>query len=174
MSGMTNEKKWYEEGALPPDEYRKQVLAEPKRTLAQVVSSRTGSKNHFVPQSERRRIAEAGVQAEIIRFLQRAGWWVHKAKAVNLVGSQSRDSLRLAHTQKGVPDILACSPCGKFVAIEVKAPKANVKVNADQIVQIDRIRATRGHAFVAHSIQCVERYLAESDNLTKKPRWKNH
>jgi len=171
---MTNEKKkWYEEGALPPDEYRKQVLALPTKSLAQTVTSRLGSKSHHVPKEERRKISEAGVQAEIIRFLQKAGWWVHKAKAVNLVGSHSRDTLRLAATQKGVPDLLCCSPCGKFVGIEVKAPRLHTKVNAEQRLQIDRIREI-GHAFVAHSTGCVERYLAESANLTRQPNWPNY
>lgn len=172
---MTNKKtKWYEEGALPSDEYRKNVLAQPKKSLAQTVTSRTGSKAHPVPKDERRKSSEAGVQAEIIRWLRARGWWVHKAKSANLVGSKSRDTLRLVATDKGVPDLLCCSPQGRFVGIEVKAPKLNTKVNAEQRLQIDRIRQVNGHSFVAHSVQCVERYLFESAGLQSDPNWPNY
>lgn len=172
---MTKEKPWYEEGALPQDEYRQKVLQDAKDlTLKYVMRGRTGSRNHPVPKDERRKASEAGVQAEIIRYLQRKGYWVHKAKAVNLVGSKSRDTLRLAATQKGVPDLLACSPEGKFVAIEVKAAKANVKTSGDQRAQIDRLRKNHAHAFVAHSIACIDRYLKDSQNLTLEPFWPNY
>lgn len=165
---MTNKKfTWYEEGALPPDEYRKQILAKDAPSLRKVTTARTGSKAHPVPKEERRKAPEARIQAEIIAYLKGLGWWVHKAKSVNLVGSKSRENLRFAATQRGVPDLLCCAPRGLFVAVEVKAAKPSCKVSGAQRQQIDSIRKTNGHAFVAHSVKCVERYLEETENLTK-------
>lgn len=167
MRYMTTALKEYEKGALPADEYRKQVLEKSKDvTFARAVTSRKGTKAHFVPKEERSKKLEKTVQAEIIAFLRSKNWWVSKNKAANLVGSADRGTLRLASTDKGVPDLVCCAN-GKFLAIEVKGPKLNNKVDANQRLQIDKIRLANGHAFVAHSVKCVERYLEETENLSK-------
>ena len=49
---------------------------------------------------------EQAIQAKIIKWLEKEGYWTVKTIQCN---------------KKGVPDILACSPEGRFVAIEVKA-----------------------------------------------------
>jgi len=50
-------------------------------------------------------MSEQKVQKKIIDWLTKEGYWTVKTIVSN---------------KKGVPDILACSPAGQFVAIEVK------------------------------------------------------
>lgn len=162
----------YMQGALPASEYRKAVLSAPSKSLNSLTKPTCGDKTHEVNTKDLRDVKEQVVQSEILHFLSSKGFWCHKVKAVNLVGSG--DTLALAVTQKGVPDILACSPLGVFVAIEVKAPRKNAKVSAYQRVTIDHIRDANGHAFVAHSVECVRRYLLASNDLTCQPDWPNY
>lgn len=50
-------------------------------------------------------MSESKLQAKILKWLEAQGFWTVKTITSN---------------KKGVPDILACSPEGRFVAIEVK------------------------------------------------------
>lgn len=52
--------------------------------------------------------------------------------------------------EKGISDLLACSPEGRFIAIEVKRPGGTV--SPDQREFIERINKKGGLAFVAYSI----------------------
>ena len=61
-------------------------------------------------------------------------------------------------SRAGVPDIICCIN-GRFVAIEVKTAKG--KVTELQQMCIDEIRAARGVAFVARSVEDVESELNE-------------
>ncbi len=54
---------------------------------------------------------------------------------------------------KGISDILACSPIGQFWAIEVKKPGG--KPSSDQIAFLSRVRANKGIAILAYSIDDV-------------------
>ena len=49
---------------------------------------------------------EQAIQAKIIKWLDKNGYWTVKTVVCN---------------KKGVPDILACSPTGQMIAIEVKS-----------------------------------------------------
>lgn len=60
---------------------------------------------------------------------------------------------------KGISDILACSPTGTFWAIEVKA--GYNKPSPEQVAFIETIRKNKGIAFVAYSLQDVETMIQE-------------
>jgi Holliday junction resolvase len=81
---------------------------------------------------------EQKIQKKILDELARRRVWATKIITAN---------------RNGVPDILACHR-GRFYAIEVKQP--GQKASPIQNVQIERIRAAGGTAFVACSWEQVE------------------
>ncbi len=62
--------------------------------------------------------------------------------------------------RRGVPDVLACFR-GRFVAIEVKAPKGRLSVA--QEAELEAIREAGGIAIVARELEDVQRGLREVD-----------
>lgn len=87
-------------------------------------------------------MSESKVQAKILKWLKDHNFWVIKTVVCN---------------RNGVPDILACAPDGRFVAIEVKfgANKAT-KLQTWNIAELNERRAI---AFVAYDIPTVEKHL---------------
>ncbi len=155
------------EDAKPFAEYAKAILG--KTVSKRLIDGDIDFKAVAVPPSDRRRVKESVVQAEILQWLRSRGWFAHKAKAVNLVGSG--ENLRLAATDRGIPDILACSPGGMFFAIEVKAPSRNARTDLNQLRQMQAIRKAGGHAFFAHSLRVVEEYLAYQEKRPGSESW---
>lgn len=62
------------------------------------------------------------------------------------------------HHRKGVSDIIGLTPTGRFIAIEVKAPKKYATVEQKEFIQW--VKDGGGIAFVARSIEDVERELS--------------
>lgn len=92
-------------------------------------------------------MSEQRVQGQIIKWLESNGYWVVKTIQCN---------------KNGVPDILACSPTGGFVAIEVKF--GNGKPSKLQEYNLAKIKEKGGQAFLAWSLQEVKDYV---DNYIK-------
>lgn len=65
------------------------------------------------------KIKEQDIQKQIKDYLQALGWIVIK---INNVGIKKPDGSYIPSHQKGVSDLICCTPKGKFVAIEVKRP----------------------------------------------------
>ena len=84
---------------------------------------------------------ESKIQKQIIEYLESIGAYVIKVVRAN---------------RSGVPDIIACSPSGRFYAIEVKAKGKKKTVTKLQQWHIDMINKTGGKAFVADSVQDVK------------------
>ena len=61
--------------------------------------------------------------------------------------------------KKGVPDILACSPTGQFVAIEVKAAKG--KASRLQEYNLAEIKKRGGLALLVWSLEEVQTVLSK-------------
>lgn len=80
-------------------------------------------------------MTEQQIQRKIIKDLERRGAWVVKTITCN---------------KRGTPDLLACLD-GQFVAIEVKTPTG--KLSPIQAVQLGRITASGGRAFVVYSFE---------------------
>jgi Holliday junction resolvase len=89
---------------------------------------------------------ESKVQKEIINYLESKGAYVIKTVRTN---------------RAGVPDIILCSPLGRFYAIEVKAKGKKNTVTKLQQYHIDLINNTGGKAFVA---DCLEDVIKEIFN----------
>lgn len=93
---------------------------------------------------------EQAIQRAILDYLELKKYFAVK---FNNVGIRKLDGSFIPPRQRGIPDILACSPTGQFVAIEVKRPGLSANDEQDEI--IERIRKTGGRAMVAHSVDEV-------------------
>ena len=87
-------------------------------------------------------MSEQAIQSKIIKWLEKEGYYVVKTITCN---------------RAGVPDILACSPAGRFVGIEVKTPTG--VVSKLQEVHIRRINEAGGLAMIARSLKEVQEAL---------------
>jgi Holliday junction resolvase len=85
-------------------------------------------------------MTEQQVQRKIIKWLEDNDYYVVKV---------------ISASKSGVPDILACSPDGKFVAIEVKTPQKKNNTSKLQDYNLNKIRECGGIAFVAWSVDEV-------------------
>ena len=94
--------------------------------------------------------SEKKVENNIKRYLDKLG-----AYHIKIHGS--------AYTPAGTPDILVCYK-GKFIAIEVKKPKGGI-VSALQKFKIQQIKDAEGVAFVARSVEDVEKVLKKEGLL---------
>lgn len=83
-------------------------------------------------------MSEQKIQAVILKWLNDNGFWVIKTIVTN---------------KKGTPDILACSPKGRFVAIEVKYAKG--VLSKLQEYTLERIKKNNGIAIAAWDLQTV-------------------
>ncbi len=86
-------------------------------------------------------MSEQTIQRRILEYLTTQGW------AVKIVTCNKR----------GTPDILACIE-GRFVAIEVKAPRG--RLSKVQEVQLAKIERAGGITIVARSVDAVIAGLA--------------
>ena len=86
--------------------------------------------------------SEQQIQSKIIKWLEKEGYYVVKTITCN---------------RAGVPDILACSPTGRFVGVEVKTPTG--VISKLQEVHIRRIQDAGGLATVARSLKDVQDLL---------------
>lgn len=89
-------------------------------------------------------MSEQKVQKKILDWLTKQGYYTVKTIVSN---------------KKGVPDILACSPNGRFVAIEAKFGKN--KASKLQEYNIQLINERKGVAIVAWSLEEVQQALAK-------------
>ena len=85
--------------------------------------------------------SEQTVQKQIIKYLESYGYYVVKVVVAN---------------KRGVPDIIACSPQGKFIGIEVKAPGKLAGLTKLQKFRLGQINETGGLGIVADSLEMVK------------------
>ena len=94
-------------------------------------SSRTSQQGYI-------KMSEQKTQKKIIDHLKNNGYSVFKTIATN---------------RRGIADIIACSPEGRFVAIEVKF--GSNKASELQKKYINEVLDNKGIAFVAYSLEDV-------------------
>lgn len=105
---------------------------------------------------------EKEIQESILHYLSLKGIfaWPNKTQGTydSKIGKFRKPTSRF--WKKGVLDILGITPSGRFFSIEVKRPKTGV-VSAEQRDFIAQISARGGIAFVATSIEDVEKRIEE-------------
>lgn len=88
-------------------------------------------------------MSEQKVQKKMLDWLKKNGFYVFKTVVTN---------------RSGIPDIIGCTPCGRFFAIEVKFG-AN-KASKLQEWNIKEINNRNGIAFVAYDLETVKEILS--------------
>lgn len=94
---------------------------------------------------------ESEIQKQIIDYMKLRGYVVFKHRNVGIFKPDTKKYIPLAFGEKGISDIIACSPFGQFTAVEVKKP--GNKPSAEQLAFIQNVVKKRGVAFVAYSLQ---------------------
>ena len=95
--------------------------------------------------------SESYVQSTIIKWLQSIGWYVIKV---------------VVATKSGVPDIVACDPCGNFWAFECKV--GSNKASPLQLHNISEIEKRNGRAFVVYSLDQVKHIVKQTEQQLEK------
>lgn len=106
--------------------------------------------------------SEQNIQKAIIDYLRIKKYVVFKHHSTGFTVREGKVAA-FRYSEKGISDIIACSPQGTFVAIEVKKP--GNKPSEDQLAFIKQVILNKGIAFVAHSIdETIERLASFEDS----------
>ena len=84
-------------------------------------------------------MTESAIQAAILKWLKKNGFWVFKTISCN---------------RSGIMDIIGCTPQGLFFGIEVKT-KVGVASKL-QLWNIEEVKERKGIAFIARDLQTVK------------------
>lgn len=95
---------------------------------------------------------EQEIQKSILDYLKLKKYLVFKHRSVG-IKKENGSYIPLAYGEKGISDIIACSPKGQFIAIEVK--KKGGKPSPDQIRFLEEVKARGGVAILAYSLDDV-------------------
>lgn len=99
---------------------------------------------------------ESDIQHAIIQYLRLKKYIVLKFRSIGIM-KPNGSYIPMPQLEKGTSDIIACSPKGQFIAIEVKS-KGNTPTS-DQTAFLERIRANNGVAVLAYSLDDVMKIL---------------
>ncbi len=102
---------------------------------------------------------EQSIQSAILQYLRFKGIFCWKNNTAGIY-VRSRNTYIPSHAP-GVSDILGILKDGRFLAIEVKAPKGRISPHQQQF--IDEINARGGVAFVARSVEEVDTVFPSDD-----------
>lgn len=91
-------------------------------------------------------MSEQKLQSKILKWLDKQGFYTIKVIVCN---------------KKGVTDIIACSPQGRFVGIEVKW--GNNKPSKLQEYHVSEIKKRKGFAMVCWSLESLILKMKEED-----------
>lgn len=95
---------------------------------------------------------EQGIQKAIIDYLRLKKFVAFKHHST---GSTIREgkAVFFKHGDRGIADVIGCSPSGRFIAIEVK--KKGGKPSEEQIQFIESVNASGGIGIIAYSLDDV-------------------
>ena len=96
-----------------------------------------------------RNATEQQIQKSIIDYLRLRKYVVFKHHSTGFTVREGKVAA-FKYGEKGVADIIACSPKGTFVAIEVKRPGKTA--TPEQLEFLERIRNYGGIAILTHSL----------------------
>lgn len=99
-----------------------------------------------------RKVREQDIQTTIIEYLRLRKFLVfkHHSTASTIRGGEP---VFFRNGDRGISDIIGCTPHGRFLAIEVKKPGG--RVSDDQRGFLEQVRASGGIGFVAFSLDDV-------------------
>ena len=106
---------------------------------------------------------EADIQKAILDFLRLKRYVVTKHYSTVFKGSRDTGYYPVPIGDKGVSDIIGCSPTGRFIAVEVKKPGGSA--SDDQIAYLENIRAAGGIGFTAWSLDDALDALARDGDV---------
>lgn len=86
--------------------------------------------------------SEQQIQSDILDYMKGKGIWVFKVVTAN---------------RAGIPDIVGCTPEGRFIAVEVKKP--GKKLSALQLYNQELLKRNDGIYIVATSVADCKRVL---------------
>ena len=98
-------------------------------------------------------ISEQQIKKTIADYLRIKKFTVINHRNVGIYKKDTGKYIPLPSGEKGISDIIACSPQGTFVAIEVK--KKGGKPTPEQLEFLARIKAYGGIAILAYSLDDV-------------------
>jgi hypothetical protein len=98
---------------------------------------------------------ESDIQKSILDYLKLKKHLVFKHRNVGIFKQDTGKYIPLAAGEKGISDIIGCTPQGKFLAIEVKMP--GKKPSPEQIEFLSRVERHHGIGVVAYSLDDVIR-----------------
>lgn len=100
---------------------------------------------------------EAEIQKQILDYLKVRRVLCFKHRNVGIYRKDTGSYIPLAFGEKGISDIIGCLPNGKFLAIEVKAPKG--KPSPEQLDFLHTVNQKGGLGFIAHSLDEAMEWL---------------
>ena len=97
--------------------------------------------------------SEQQIKKSIADYLHLKKFIVINHRNVGIYKKDTGKYIPLPSGEKGISDIIACSPEGTFCAIEVKKPGG--KASPDQLEFLERVRAYGGIGILAYSLDDV-------------------
>ena len=95
---------------------------------------------------------EQEIQKSIIGYLKLKKYVIFKHNSTQF-GVRNGKGFAFSYGTKGVSDLIACSPKGIFLAIEVKTKKGIA--SPEQLSFLEDVRRNRGIGILAHSLDEV-------------------
>ena len=96
---------------------------------------------------------EQQIKKSIADYLRLKKFIVINHRNVGIFKQDTKRYIPLPAGEKGVSDLIGCSPDGRFLAVEVKRPGG--KATPDQIEFLERVKASGGIAVLAYSLEDV-------------------
>jgi hypothetical protein len=104
-----------------------------------------------------RELKEQDIQRGIIEYLLLKKYVIFKHHSTGTT-VRNGETVYLRYGDRGISDLIGCSPTGQFIAIEVKKPGG--RPTPEQLEFISRVNANGGKGFVAFSLDDVIEALA--------------
>ena len=100
-----------------------------------------------------RKETEQAVQKVIIDYLKLKKYLVFKHRNVGIYKQATNSYIPLSFGEKGISDVIGCSPQGTFIAVEVKKPGG--KPSPDQLRFLEEVKVRGGVGILAYSLDDV-------------------
>jgi len=96
---------------------------------------------------------EQQIQKSIIDYLKLKKFLIFKHRNVGIYKQATNSYIPLSFGEKGISDIIGCSPKGTFVAVEVK--RKGGKPSPDQLRFLEEVKIRGGIGILAYSLDDV-------------------